>query len=116
MKIVNREQFLALPSGIVYSRYIPCITEGLFIKYETRGNDWLYQDLIEEAEYGPNEERYDVIEGSREGKPFRMDYECTSRDGAYDGDFMIYDKDDLDKLIVKLIVTRNNYPNESEGE
>lgn len=40
MKIIDRESFLALPSGVLYSKYRPCTFDALSIKGNTRHGDF----------------------------------------------------------------------------
>lgn len=47
MKILNRKEFLALPAGIVYSGFEPCIFHGLFVKEnDPQENDYEETSLI----------------------------------------------------------------------
>jgi hypothetical protein len=112
MKIVKRKEFLALPEGVVYSKYQPCIIDGVYMKGETRGNNWIYQDLIDSVDIGKGEERYYVVENSREGKPFKMDYYCMDGDGMYEEDqeFMIYDHMDVKRFAMQLVKIADEYP------
>jgi len=105
MKILDRKQFLALPSGVLYSKFQYCRIDGLYMKYETKGDvDWVYQTLIDtplsfKDDYS---DVYEIYEKShKEGKSFEMDYENTARDGLYEEEqlFAVYEKDDVMKLI-----------------
>lgn len=109
MKIVNRATFLALPPDTVYSKYKSVgIIDGLYQKGETWGNDWIYQDLLDEVDVESSAERVDLFQAAEGGKEFRMDFECTSRDGMFEDEqlFMVYDNYDLDKLACRLILLK----------
>lgn len=47
MRIVNRQQFLAMPAGTVYAKYEPCSFEDLCIKGDSLPNDWFYQQIVD---------------------------------------------------------------------
>ena len=48
MKLLNRQQFLAQPSGIVFAKYEPCCFEPWQIKGDTViPNDFRVQDFVE---------------------------------------------------------------------
>lgn len=112
MKIVNRKEFLALPSGIVYSLYRPQVISGLFIKQESYSNDWNYQDMIDSVDCNSSEERADILFGAEYAENFRMDYYSIDRDGLFEEDqmFIVYDQDDMASLINRLMDTLENYP------
>lgn len=106
MRIVNRKEFLSMPSGTVYSHYVPQVADGLMVKYETLTNDWVYQDLLFNVAGETSEEASDTLTKAEEnGASFRLDLHCGSRDGMYDDNqlFMVYEKEDVKRLIKKLI-------------
>lgn len=104
MRIVNRKQFLELPSGTLYTKYESGWNFGeLAIKKESCGNDWRYieligwpQDCSGSSELFVNLQQYE--------KEWRNDLECSARDGFYEEEqlFAIYDKEDVQQLITKL--------------
>lgn len=104
MKLVNRDTFLRLPIGTIYSKYEPCIAcapqlkdETILNSEETSGIDWFYQDLVE-----PNlmENMIDLI--SSTGRADLDD--AGQRDGCFDEDeyYLIWQPKDLQQLIAKL--------------
>lgn len=105
MRIVNRKEFISMPSGTVYSHYMPQVSEGLMIKGDTWTNDWLYQDLLFNVEGGSSDEASDKLTDAEEnGTSFKLDLDCGSRDGMFDEDqlFMVYEKSDIERLIESL--------------
>ena len=110
MRIVNRQEFLQLPSGTVYSKYKSMgMISGLYEKFQSSTNDWVYQDLISCIDADSSAELFDLMDAAMNGKEFSLDLDCGERDGCYDESdmFAIYDKKDLDKLIVRLIEVLN---------
>ena len=104
MKIVNREIFLGLPKGTVYSKYEPCCFGELCIKDDSIYNDWYYQDIIGVIDSNDSGEFAEkLFESQREGKSILMDFNCISRDAMYDEElFAVWDKEDVAGLIERL--------------
>lgn len=109
MKIINRKQFLEIPEGTIYSKFDPYIIDGLYIKNESLGNDWYYQDLINSIECNDSGEYTDKLFKARDDPKYelRQDYNVNQRDGLFNEEqlFLIYDKDDAMKLIITLFET-----------
>ena len=120
MRILNREQFLQLPKGVVFMKYTPVYTEDLAIKDETLEgrNDFVYADITgvnavctEEVELQTSERDCMTLAliAMGDGKPpgtvsFKIDLETYERDSFYVDKqlFMVYEQDDIDRLIAKL--------------
>lgn len=107
MRIVGREEFLKLPDGTVYSSYSSLgIIGGLYIKEETLDNDWWYQDCLSCVKSHDTNEFIDTMLKAEEDNKFDFDIDlaCLNRDGLYEEDdkFLIYNKQDLGKLIDRL--------------
>lgn len=107
MKIVNRETFLVLPPGTLFSKYKPCYFEELCIKGETLGfcNDFLVQqiaDAIQNTGSGDFSER--LFRSEAEGDSLPMDFDYEGRDGCFDDDqlFAVWERADVKALIVRL--------------
>lgn len=110
MRIVNREEFLALPGQVLYAKvHKGSPQEGLCIKYPAgeghSGNGWCYDGLDPCAamECGGSDELWDNIHHMERdptlSKP--TDFHYTCRTVCFDGpevQFMIYEKDDIVKL------------------
>ena len=106
MKIVNREQFLALPENTVYSvAGKDChFWEDLYIKGSTWKNDWMYLDLINNVDACDSNESSEIIYSAiHKGTEFRND-DTLQRDGMYDENDMYVIFDDTDvRLIISLL-------------
>lgn len=108
MRIVNRKEFLQLPSGILYCKYKHTSAYNICIKYDSWKNDWLYQELS--TLWSPNEndssELYNKLDKAESDSSysFKQDLDGSQRDGSFDEDqmFLIYEKEDIIKLIEKL--------------
>jgi len=109
MKIINRKQFLETTEGTIYSKFDPYIIDGLYIKNESLGNDWYYQDLISSIECNDSGEYTDKLFKAKNDPEYelRQDYNTSQRDGLFDETqlFLIYDKDDVVKLMKALFET-----------
>lgn len=114
LRIVNRDQFLKLPNGVVYSRYQSLsMFSGLEVKEETLTNDWVYTSLMEFVDAHDSGEMADImIKAEEEGTEFRLDVECGQRDGFFEGEeyFAIYDKEDILKLFERMKSVVESYP------
>lgn len=110
MRIVGKQEFYTLPEGTVYSRYLPQVFDGLYVKQETiehfgKPADFIYQSLLDTVESNDFGEMSDILDNAlKTGQSFKMDYDCTMRDGLFDDDqlFAIYEPDDLKGLISVL--------------
>ena len=115
MKIVNRTEFLRLPSGTVYANYESGLFELLCIKGENCGtNDWFYDDLVGVGAIdcdGSDLEAFDLLDLSEKtGSRVPMNFEITGRDGCFDADqlFAVYERVDVEQLIERLKGTLTN--------
>lgn len=108
MKIVNREAFLALPAGTIYSEYEPSFFTGLFVKTSSPGyftDDYGEQELIGNVKADSSEERFGILdEAEANGVPFALDFHSGSRNGMYEGKqlYAVYEKADIEGLISVL--------------
>ena len=104
MKIINKKSFFELPNGTLYSKYKPCVFDGLFIKLETvrcsngKAVDFCYKNLISELEINDSEDFNDILfEAEKTNKDIKLNFEIEQRDGLYDNNqmFAIYSKKDI---------------------
>lgn len=105
MKIVNREEFLKLPGNTLYSKFQPYYFDGLCIKYDTMGNDFLSVSLIDSIECESSEEFSDKLFDALENKKsIAMDFDNCGRDGMFDAKqlFAVWEIDDIKKLMIEL--------------
>jgi hypothetical protein len=80
MRIVNREEFLAMPAQTVFCKYRPCTMDALMIKGETWGNDFLYQDIVESID-AINDADFEALlySSAEKGTSVRFDFNCQGR-------------------------------------
>lgn len=107
MKIVNREIFLAMPAGTLYSKYEHCFFGDLCIKGDTlpNGNDWFYQQLADAVKSDDSGDFSSKLFNSAEnGTELEMDFHREGRDGCFDLDqkFAVWSLTDLEHLILRL--------------
>jgi hypothetical protein len=106
MKIVDRKTFLALPAGVLYSKYEPCIFGDLNIKGDTVGlGDFSTQEIADAVRCNDSEEFADILfSAAKTGGSFSMDFDCEGRDGLFDGNqlFAIWEPADVAALIERL--------------
>lgn len=106
MRIVNRQEFLAMPAGTVFYKYEPCVFEDLQIKAESIGDiDFFYQEITSAIECNDSGEFFDLLNKAKEdGISLPMDFYCGSRDGLFDQDqlFAVFEPDDVRGLIERL--------------
>lgn len=112
MKIVNRKEFLELPSGTVYCKYFnPDGFGNLSIKYDTKydennvGMDWLYMELSDFDDHVSSNERYDKLgDMVNLGMSFPLKLDTVTRDGLFEDEqlFAIYDVNDVNLIIEAL--------------
>ncbi len=107
MIIVNREKFLLLPPGTLYSRYEPCIVSGLEIKgksffFEGGSGDWFFQNIL--GEIGDCWDCAGNEEEMMAGIDVELNLKIQERDGGFEADelFLIYTPKDIRTLITKI--------------
>lgn len=112
LKIINREQFLKLPNGVLYAKFEPCVFGDIAIKEDSSSNGWLYQDLLELDVNDSGEWTDTLFEAIEKGTSFKLDYDCLGRDGMFDDKqlFAVFEKEDVVMLIERLKKTVLNYP------
>lgn len=112
MKIVNRKEFLALPAGVIYAKFEPCIFGDLAIKGDSLNDDWYHHDLIEVDAYDSGEWADKLFAGMEKGISIPLDFDTVSRDGMHDKDqlFAVFEIEDVYSLIRMLKNTVVNYP------
>lgn len=109
MRIVNFQQFMALPAGTVYQSYTPCVAKGgLEVKWQNCGDrDWVCQALDGPGalECSGSDQMHDRLEEMQaSGASYPADYDCAGRaGGAEDGAmFLVFDPADVRMLIAVL--------------
>lgn len=105
MRILNLEQFRALPEYTFFSKYAPCVFGPLEIKGDTWSVDFLCQDIASAVEYEDTGEFFDKLEASRvTGSSIAVDLDGWYRDGLFDKDqlFAVWEAEDIAKLVTCL--------------
>ena len=106
MKIVDRKTFLAMPAGVLYSNYMPCVFGDLSIKGDTvAGIDFYVQQIADAVKCNDSGEFADVLfDAATNGTSFALDFECEGRDGMFGEHqlFAVWEPQDVAGLIVRL--------------
>lgn len=108
MRIINRAEFLAMPTGTLYAKYssLGCWGELSVKEDSTNFNDWFQYDLLNgwDGCNDSNEFMDKVLKCEKGDGELRNDLECSGRDGLYEDNqqFIVYDKNDIKQLISKL--------------
>lgn len=106
MRIVNLETFRSLPANTVFSKYEPCVFEGIAIKGDTWEFDFLVTSNISDAVEcsGTGEFGEILFRAQSTGESVNMDFESQGRDGCFDKDqlFAVWEDKDVCDLIDRL--------------
>lgn len=106
MKIVDRQTFLAMPKGIVFSKYKPHYFGDLSIKGETCGkNDFFVQGISGSFEWNDTDEFVSKLEDAKINKTsLAVDFNVECRDGLFEDDqlFAVMEEQDVRALIHRL--------------
>jgi hypothetical protein len=85
MRIVNLEQFLAMPPGTLFAKYAPQSFGKLRVKGESipEASDFFFRPLWN-VEAGNSQELYAAIrDGEEQGADIEITVECEERDGIF---------------------------------
>lgn len=105
MKILNLEQFRALPENILFSKYEPCVFGELEIKGETWECDFLTQQITGAIDCEDSGDFIDKLDAAQKsGASISIDLDCMGRDGCFDDGqlFAVWEDEDVAKLIARL--------------
>lgn len=113
MRVVKFPEFikeLQENKNLIYSELHDYMIDGLYEGFRMEGNnhDYILTDLLDSVttlDDNDEKEYWEIIDESVEnGKEFKIDLECTGRDGMFDYNrkYVIYDKDDIKRLVDKL--------------
>lgn len=112
MKILKREDFLKIKGKVLYSDSCGYYFEDLKIKLKTIKDgkeqiDWYYNPLIDcwPKDIRDSDEFFSFFDNHiKSGESFELDLDSIERDGFF-GEyelFLVYEKEDIEKLISKL--------------
>ncbi|MGG4438207.1 hypothetical protein AAXE64_27030 [Priestia megaterium] len=115
MKLIKRKEFLKLPSGVMYSEfYSTNVFSGLYIKKESLNNDWCFESLIDQVKGSSLSEDISeaVFDSISKKTSFELDLNRIQSNGDFENNqfFAVYEKDDIDALVKKLINITDQYP------
>jgi hypothetical protein len=108
MRIVDRETFLAMPGGVIYSKYEPCNFREFAIKYDTCGGDFVCQSIMDPWFDGSRDSssHFDTLERLQETGESSppLDFDFAGRDGMFDREqlFAVWERHDVEALIKLL--------------
>lgn len=105
MRFVNRQTFLALPAGTVFSKYRPKCFQEMQIKAETCGSNDFWSTRVGDAlAWGGTDEFIEITDRAEAGESVAMDFYIQDRDGLYDADqiFAVFERADVEALIERL--------------
>ena len=105
MKIVNLKTFLEMPENTLFCKYTPSFFDFPSIFLGRCGEIDFFYDSLDWVESSGSSERWDILDKSAGyGTSFKMDYNCTGRDGCFEEQqlFCIYEKEDVQELIERL--------------
>ena len=115
MKLLNRKQFLETEKVVFsfYSEKSFLDWSGLYVKYQTLGNDFCFTDIFNQIGFefsnSWDENGYIANKKLENGEEISIDTECGERDGFFDDKqrFIVYSKEDVEKMIKALQKTIN---------
>lgn len=105
MRIMNRDEFLAIEGEVLFSRYHDGAFGDLEIKGGTFGEiDFTCQTLSTSLQAVGDEFFDEISRGEETGGDMAMDFDCLGRDGLYDQNqkFAVWSADDVKALIARL--------------
>ena len=104
MELLNRQQFFAQPSGVIFAKYEPhCFSEWQIKGSTLQYNDFNYQDFVN-INTDPYEEHWEACEDFVEKKTANVDFQDWQRDGLYEDEilFAVLEKHEVRGLIERL--------------
>lgn len=110
MRIVDRETFLAMPPGTVFSKFKPDIFGNIEIKGDSTTNaqgeliDFWSQDVAGAVEAASSGEFMHACDRAVAGECIPLDFDSQYRDGLYEAEqlFAVWDPNDVQALIQRL--------------
>lgn len=105
MYIVDRKTFIAMPAGVVYQKYEPCVFKPISIKADSCGDiDWFYEVGIDGPDFADALDCgawIDCCDRMEAGERIPAYFGVICRDGCFDSDqlFAIWEPDDIRGLI-----------------
>lgn len=103
MRVYNFKDFLKLPPGTIFSQGEKWFFEGFFVKTDSLENDFYSINLCNIDSFDSAQWSDRLEDSLNNGTSYPINYsEC--RDASYRDDliFLVFEKDDLQKLIIMM--------------
>lgn len=116
MRLISKKELLSIPHEIVFSylKNYKSEPDDLCIYMQNLGNDFTYQPLIDSIKSDNYYEYIDILRTSYGDSSFEieLDLDFVHRDGFFEESdrYYIYSKEDLKKLIDRLLITYHQMP------
>lgn len=125
MRIVNRQQFMELPSGTIYRKFTtPYAFQEIEVKFDSytlpngkyidpstgQCSDFVCMGLAE-VEWDETSQMFERLDEMMEqGASYPLDLDCAGRDGCFEPEamFLVFERDDVIKLrdfLTELLAT-----------
>ncbi len=112
MRIVNRKEFLSMPSGTVYCKYGDNYFGDMSIKYGSLLNDWDYQAIGDFDDCNDSGEMFDKLDQMKADSSvsFPLNCDTSMRDGLFEDEqmFVVFSSSDV-KNIIRILVNTLGY-------
>lgn len=106
MRIVNKDEFMKLPDGTIYSLYKPCFFTGLFRKGENcNAEDYYEMSLIGNVKCESSVDMAEILLAKEaDSTSFELEFDCEGRNGMFESEqlYAIYESKDISGLIKTL--------------
>jgi hypothetical protein len=105
VRIVNRKEFLSMPSGTLFSKYTPQFFDEFRIKGDSIDEiDFYYQSLVDPIDAESSSDLFEKLDAAQGGAELPIDLHCESRDGLFESDqlFAVWSPSDVLALIRRL--------------
>ena len=112
MKILDREQFMNLPDGVLYAKLYSYEFGEISIKRESLTNDWVVHELFNVHSEDFIKTVQIIDEAIKKQIRFDLDFESTIRDGCFDENqmFAVFEAEEVQNIIKLLQGLTANYP------
>jgi hypothetical protein len=111
VRIVKRQELMAMPAGTVYSLGEPMAFSGLFVKGDNVGNDFAMCSLLDD--FGEDDtDVHEIVDKLRRGDDVPLQFgELYGREGMFDDEqcYAVWSSDDVEGL-AKFLMSTVAYP------
>lgn len=110
MRIVNLKEFMALPKGTVFMKYVPSVFGELSIKGENSEVTFMLSNVTQDVDCTSSYDLADILDEAENNSQIsiKMDFECFYWDSFYEDKqlFAVYEQKDIDGLIEALKICK----------